>query len=145
MIVIDTSVFVDSLFEKNEERYKIANKFLAEIGGLIVYVPKIFLVELLSVAGRLGIKITKDDIIDLISDFEIISEDSIFEFTLEIAEKIHPRAVDSYFIAIAKLTSSILISNDRKMVKNARAFGVESYYLLGEINEALNRIENLKE
>ncbi len=145
MIVIDTSVFVDSLFEKNEERYKIANKFLAEIGGLIVYVPKIFLVELLSVAGRLGIRITKDEIIDLISDFEIISEDSIFEFTLEIAEKVHPRAVDSYFIATAKLTSSILISNDRKMVKNARAFGVESYYLLGEINEALNRIENLKE
>lgn len=54
MIVIDTSIFVDSLFEKNKERYRIANKFLAEIRGLIIYVPKVFLIELLLIARRLG-------------------------------------------------------------------------------------------
>ena len=58
MIVIDTSVFVDSLFEKNKERYEIANKFLAKIRGLTVY-----LIELLSVARRLGMDLTKEEVI----------------------------------------------------------------------------------
>ena len=139
MIVIDTSVFVDSLFEKNKERYEIANKFLAKIRGLTVY-----LIELLSVARRLGMDLTKEEVIDLTSDFEVIPEDSIFEIALEITEKVHPRAIDSYFIATAKLTDSILISNDRKMVNNSRAFKIESYYLIEEIDKVLNKIESLR-
>ena len=144
MIVIDTSVFVDSLFEKNKERYEIANKFLAKIRGLTVYVPRVFLIELLSVARRLGMDLTKEEVIDLTSDFEVIPEDSIFEIALEITEKVHPRAIDSYFIATAKLTDSILISNDRKMVNNSRAFKIESYYLIEEIDKVLNKIESLR-
>ena len=144
MIVIDTSVFVDSLFEKNKERYEIANKFLAKIRGLTVYVPRVFLIELLSVARRLGMDVTRDEILDLTSDFEVIPEDSIFEIALEIAEQVHPRAIDSYFIATAKLTDSILISNDRKMVNNSRAFKIESYYLIEEIDKVLNKIEDLR-
>ena len=139
MIVIDTSVFVDSLFEKNKERYEIANKFLAKIRGLTVY-----LIELLSVARRLGMDLTKEEVIDLTSDFEVIPEDSIFEIALEITEKVHPRAIDSYFIATAKLTDSILISNDRKMVNNSRAFKIESYYLIEEIDKVLSKIEDLR-
>lgn len=38
------------------------------------------------------------------------------------------RAIDSYFIAIAKLTDSLLISNDKIQINNARKFGVKSYY-----------------
>ncbi len=139
MIVINTSVFVDSLFEKNKERYEIANKFLAKIRGLTVY-----LIELLSVARRLGMDLTKEEVIDLTSDFEVIPEDSIFEIALEITEKVHPRAIDSYFIATAKLTDSILISNDRKMVNNSRAFKIESYYLIEEIDKVLSKIESLR-
>ena len=80
MIVIDTSVVVDSLFERNAKRFTIANEFLTEIVGKTVYVPKVFSIELLSIARRLGVGMTKRDVLDLISDFEIVSEDSIFRF-----------------------------------------------------------------
>ncbi len=114
MIVIDTSVFMDSLFERNAKRLTIANESLTEIVGKTVYVPKVFSIELLSIARRLGVGMTKGDVLDLISDFEIVSEDLIFDLALEIAERVHPRAIDSYFIATAKLTNSILVSNDRR-------------------------------
>lgn len=46
------------------------------------------------------------------------------------ALKTGSRAIDSYFIATAEMTDSILVSNDRVMVNNARKAGVNAYYLL---------------
>ncbi len=54
MLVIDTSVFVDYLFEEDNNRNKTANEFLSSIEGLTVFIPKIFLIELISVAKRLN-------------------------------------------------------------------------------------------
>jgi len=144
MLVIDTSVFVDYLFEKNEDRNRKAAEFLNSIEGLTVFVPKIFLVELISVAKRLGMSISKEDVKELVADFEILSEDFVFDEAYNVAERVHPRAADSYFIAAAKLTSSILVSSDRMMVGNGRKYGVEAYYLLEELDEALEAIKRLK-
>lgn len=144
MIVIDTSVFVDSLFEKDNVRYSKSNKFLYEIKGCTVFVPRIFIVEFLAVASRLGLNIGKEEVMDITSELEIIPEEAIFELVVTIAEKVHPRAVDAYFIATAKLTNSILVSNDKKMVKNAKSAGIESYYLIEEFDKCLNTLKNIK-
>ncbi|WP_197030922.1 type II toxin-antitoxin system VapC family toxin [Archaeoglobus fulgidus] len=114
------------------------------IEGLTVFVPKIFVIELISVAKRLGIEISRKDIEELTYDFEILSEDFVFDEALNVAEKVHPRAADSYFIATARLTNSILISSDRLMVRNGKKYGIEAYCLLDELEKALEAIGKLK-
>lgn len=145
MLVIDTSVFVDYLFEEDNNRNKTANEFLNSIEGLTVFIPKIFLIELISVAKRLGIKISRKDVEELVADFEVLSEDFVFEEAFNVAEQVHPRAADSYFIASAKLTNSILVSSDRLMVTNGRKYGIEAYYLLEELDRVLETVRRLKE
>jgi len=144
MIVIDTSVLVDCLFEKDVNRNKIAKKTVKILKGLKVFAPRIFLIEFVSVARRLGMKITRSEVTELTSDFIILSEDVLFEEAFKIAETVHSRASDAYFIATAKLTNSILITNDKIMNENAKKYGVESYYLIEEYEEVEKRIKEMK-
>ena len=46
----------------------------------------------------------------------MIGENEIINLAEYVADQIHPRAVDTYYIATAILTGSILASNDRLMV-----------------------------
>ena len=126
MIVIDTSVFIDAMFERDPARGAVARRFLQSIEGLTVYVPRVALVELISVAKRKKLDVTRKDILDFAED----------------RENIHPRAIDAYFIATAKVTDSILIANDKTMVRNARD-SITAYNLLEEeesVKEAIARI-----
>nr|WP_230972348.1 PIN domain-containing protein [Archaeoglobus neptunius] len=50
------------------------------------------------------------------------------------------RAIDAYFIATAKLTNSVLVTNDRIMAGNARKARVESYYIINEFDTAIKRL-----
>lgn len=145
MIVIDTSVLIDYIFEKDAERNRIAIEILKAVRGLRVFAPRILLVEFISVAKRLGMSVSKSDAIRLTSDFILLPEDVIFDDVLEIAEKVHPRAADAYFIATAKTTNSILITNDKIMASNARKAGVEVYYLIEEFEKAEKRLRELNE
>ena len=60
-----------------------------------------------------------------------ILEPKVFEVALNTG----CRAIDSYFIALTKLTNSFLVSNDRIQVRNAKKFEVDSYYLLEDIEK----------
>jgi predicted nucleic acid-binding protein len=73
-----------------------------------------------------------------------LSEDELFNLALYVADKIHPRAVDAYYIATAILTNSIIIANDRLLVKNSRQAGIEAYYLIEEDCMVNRKIEELK-
>ena len=141
MIVIDTSVLVDYIFEEDTTRNNIAKETLKLLKELRVLAPKILLVEFVSVARRLGMVISKLDVVRLTADFVLLPEDMIFDEAFKIAERVHPRAADAYFIATAKLTNSILITNDRIMAKNAKKSGIEAYYLIEEFDELLERIK----
>lgn len=143
MIVIDTSVFVDYLFEKDEERNEIAVKLIDSTEGLTAFVPRLFLIELTSVSKRLGMNFERDELLELTEEFSLLSEDLIFEEALKIAEKVHSRAIDCYFIATANLTNSILTTNDRLMAKNAKKYGIEAYYLIKELDQAIESIRKL--
>ena len=143
MTVIDTSVFIDAMFERDPARGAVARRFLQSIEGLTVYVPRVALVELISVAKRKKLDVTRKDILDFAEDIDILSEDVIFDEALAVAENIHPRAIDAYFIATAKVTDSILIANDKTMVRNARD-SITAYNLLEEEESVILALSKIR-
>lgn len=144
MIAVDTSVFVNSLLEKNDDRIRKSKEFLKSIEGLAIVIPRIFLFEFISITRRFGISLSRKDVEELVADFEVLSENFVFDEAFKIAELSHPRAVDSYFIAAAKLTNSVLISCERRMVENGRKYGIRAYYLLEELDDAIKAVRKLK-
>ncbi len=146
MTVVDTSVFVDALFRFNEERSSIASKTFEVLQerGITILEPEIFKMELI---GQLVRRIPKREAVVIYE--EIVSKVNIIEFKVlnEVAFSIcfetGCRAIDAYFIATAKLTNSILITNDRIMAVNAKKAGIEAYYLLEEFDAAMRRLSEL--
>ncbi|MEM2135491.1 MAG: type II toxin-antitoxin system VapC family toxin [Candidatus Jordarchaeaceae archaeon] len=145
MLVVDSSVFVDFLFEKNEAKNRMAKELLESIEDLLIFVPRIFLLELVSVEGRLNISLSKKDVEELTADFEVLSEDFLFDEAFKVVQETHSRAVDSYFISAAKLTSSALVSCDKRMIENAKKFGVKAYYLPEELDKIIKIIKEVKD
>ena len=141
MIVIDTSVWLD-LFLEDSDRKKIAEEFMKAI-EVTIYEPEVFKIEL---AGTLSRRFRKDDVLSFIDD--IMSKVRLIENPNELAFQIALdtgcRAIDSYFIATAKLTNSILITNDKVMARNAKKAGIESYYLIEEFDKAVERLRGIR-
>jgi len=144
MVTLDTSVLAD-LFLPVEEGRKVKVKKVIEIvegREIEIYNPKIFVIEFMSVLRRF---LPKDmvDTLQLLGNINFLEENEIFEIAREIALQIHPRAIDTYFIATAKLTDSILVSNDKTMVGNSREAGIEAYYLIEEHGRVVKRLKEL--
>jgi len=145
MIVLDTSVIVDSLLPKLGERFEKANEILKMIKDLQVYAPRILKIELATILGRKkSSNLVKKFIDDLTSEIDLISEENLFDTAYEIALSVKGRAVDIYFIATAKITNSVLITNDKVMADNARKCGIDAYYLIEEFDNAKERLRELK-
>ncbi len=140
--VVDTSVFVDTILEYDEHRTKMAEDLLEIIqnSSLEIVAPFLFKVEL---AGVLSRKLSSDRVKmivkDVIEDVRLIP--NLDDLAFEVAMKTGSRAADAYFIATAKLTNSILITNDKVMAKNAKKYGIKAYYLIEEFDELLERIK----
>ncbi|RLI13703.1 PIN domain-containing protein [Candidatus Bathyarchaeota archaeon] len=146
MIVLDTSVFIDALVPRSGKRHAHALSLMKIISEreLAVYGPKILLVELACVLSRYrGPEDVRKVLESLSETINLIGEDALFDVALKIGMDTHCRAVDAYFIAVAKMTGSILVSNDRVMVINARKTGLEAYYLLEEHGSTIRRIKSL--
>ena len=141
MIVIDTSVWLD-LFLEDSDRKKIAGEFMKAI-EVTIYEPEVFKIEL---AGTLSRRFGRDDVLSFIDD--VMSKVRLIENPNELAFQIALntgcRAIDSYFVATAKLTNSILVTNDKIMVKNAKKAGIEAYYLIEEFDKAVERLKEIK-
>ncbi len=105
--------------------------------------PFLFKVEL---AGVLSRKLPRNRVElivkDILEDVRLIPNPDDLAF--EVAIKTGSRAADAYFIATAKLTNSILITNDKIMVNNAREYGIEAYYLTEEFDKAVERLKEIK-
>jgi len=141
MIVIDTSVWLD-LFLEDSDRKKIAGEFMKAI-EVTIYEPEVFKIEL---AGTLSRRFGRNDVLSFIDD--VMSKVRLIENPNELAFQIALntgcRAIDSYFVATAKLTNSILVTNDKIMVKNAKKAGIEAYYLIEEFDKAVERLKEIK-
>ena len=145
-LTIDSSVYIDSIVPKSEERHIRAKEIikLASESGIDVFEPRIFIIELVGVLSRSKPKDEVKDVLNIAKFVNILSEDEIFETAINIAFDTHCRAVDAYFITTAKLTNSVLITNDRIMATNAKKYDVEAYYLIEEFNDAKERLRKLK-
>ncbi|ALM76141.1 type II toxin-antitoxin system VapC family toxin [Thermococcus barophilus] len=138
MIVIDTSVFIDALFNFNEERNKKAKRFfrLVQDNSIQIFEPDIFKIELI---GQLVRRLKHDEAIML---YELITENiefietlKLWEISFDIALKTGCRAIDSFYIGTANVRNALLISNDKFQVESARKFGVKAFYLIEEIKD----------
>ena len=99
-------------------RYQKSIGFLRAVEGLPLYVPKIFRVELIAVARRLGFKGERRDLLRVIEKLNLIGEDNIINIAEYVAGRIHPRAVDAYYSelllnseSISTLASTAIISS----------------------------------
>ncbi|KUJ94069.1 MAG: hypothetical protein XD40_0781 [Archaeoglobus fulgidus] len=136
---VDTSIFADFIFEFDENRTSAAEKVLSEIKGRILN-PKVFKVEMTCILSRrFHSEIVEKIISEILEDVALIENPD--EIAFEVALKTGSRAIDAYFIATAKLTNSILITNDRIMAENAKKAGIEAYYLLEEFEEVKRRLQ----
>ena len=141
-VVVDTSVFVDSILEFDEYRTKIAEDLLETIQNefLEIVNPVLFRVELAGVLSRkLPENRVKLIVEDILEDVKLIPNPDDLAF--EVAIKTGSRAADAYFIATAKLTNSILITNDKIMARNNKKAGIKAYYLIKEFSEVLKVIK----
>jgi len=146
MIVLDASVIIDSLLPKMGNRYKKASELLEIIskGRIAVHAPMILKIELASVLSRKkDASIVRRFVEELISEIELINEEKLIEMAYNLAFEVKGRAVDVYYITASKLTSSILITNDKIMADNAKKCGVDGYYLIEEFEKVLKKIEEL--
>ncbi|AIG98443.1 putative nucleic acid-binding protein [Archaeoglobus fulgidus DSM 8774] len=147
MIVVDTSVYIDALFVFDEHRYKLVKNFfrIVQNEGLKVVEPEVFKIELI---GQLVRRTKKDEAFkiynSIISRVNIVNVEKLRELAFSIASETGCRAIDGYFIATAKLTNSILITNDKIMANNAKKYGIECYYLIDEFDKAIERIKAIK-
>ena len=145
-LTIDSSVYIDSIVPKSEKRHTRAKELIKLVSesGSDVFGPRMFIVKLIGVLSRFKPKDDVKDVPNIAKFVNILSEDEIFETAVNIAFDTHCRAVDSYFIATAKLTNSVLITNDRIMADNAKKCCIEACYLLEEFDCALDILKRLK-
>jgi len=143
-LTVDTSVLIDFFTKRYAERFEISKEFLKNAKGKPVYCPRLILAEIIGVFVRYNVKLADLGYNFVIENFNLIKEDEIFDSVLKICRNTGSRAIDAYFIAAAKLTNSILITNDRIMAKNARKAGIEVYYLIEDFDEALKRLKEMK-
>ncbi len=101
------------------------------------------LAEILGVLVRFDVKLANLGYNFITENFNLIREDEIFDFVLKVCKSTGSRAVDGYFIATAKLTNSILITNDKVMARNAKKAGIDAYYLIEEFDKAVKRLKEI--
>lgn len=136
-LVIDVSVYADYylFYPRNPERHKRARRVLDSASrlGAIVYEPFIFDVELRAVlVRRIPPQKTLEVIEHTVRHVNIVGEEALHDIAADVALRTGCRAVDAYYIAVAKLVDGILLTNDRVMKRNASLAGIEAYYLLDD-------------
>jgi len=104
------------------------------------YAPKLLIVEVIGVLSRY----LSDEEIDLVLNYfppiKLIPEEVIYEEAIRIARKTGSRAADAYYIAVASIINGILLTNDKRQVRNSRKANIEAYYIVEEMEKAKRSI-----
>jgi predicted nucleic acid-binding protein len=107
MIVVETSVFIDAIFEYDENRTALARKLFRALQdtGTQVIEPDVFKVELI---GQLVRRMEREGAITLyeliVKRIETIDTAKLKEVAFEIALQTGCRAIDSFYISVAHST-----------------------------------------
>ncbi len=143
MIVVDASVFIDLIFDYNSERTAISDGLfkLIEENKIPIFQPDAFKIE---IVGQFVRRLKKDEAAalaeEIFSSMNFIATPDLFDTAFTIAFQTGSRAIDSFYIAAAKLEDALLISNDKRQVESVRTFGVDVFYLLNEFEEVRERL-----
>lgn len=146
MIVVDTSVFLDELFEFNQKRHDKARILfrLIEEKDVLIVEPRIFRIELI---GQLVRRMERAEATilyeSIVEKLEFIKTKDLEKIVFSIAFETGSRAIDTFFIAAAKIGSAYLVSNDKIQVESARKFSVEAYYLVDEFEKVKEKMQKL--
>jgi predicted nucleic acid-binding protein len=147
MIVVDTSVFIDLIFEYNPARTRSAEEMFStlEEEGLTILEPDLFKIEL---TGQIALRVKRDlapkICEEIFQELDFIGTSAIFEEALSIALETGSRAADSFYIAAAVAKEAILISNDRFQIESAKKVGIEVYSLLQDQELLKKRLLEMK-
>ena len=153
-IVLDTSVVVKSILEppkhlpsriyrrEVETRRKIHVALdLLRKHDYAIYFPRTGLVEVASVLKRNGLD--KQDVLGVLKSIEetfiIVDEAMIYNKALEVALTTAPSGFDTYFIAVALTTNSILITDDETMARHAKTLGIDTILIRRTAMETLQK------
>ena len=123
----------DAVLEEQIRIYKIASSILDGIyeGKDKMFIPTISIVEIAAVASRLtGDKNIGRETADFIRSIaSVVNEAVILDEAVSIAAETKISGFDSIFIACAKVTSSMLITDDKKMHEAALKAGIDAKLL----------------
>ena len=130
-IVIDVSVFIDSLFIYDEERSRRARRLfqIVDKEHLNIFEPIVFGIELVAQLVRRKPRSMAEKIYKEIVSRIIMVDEIEYDLLLDIALSTGCRAIDTYYIAVASITSTMLVSADKIMVQNAKKYGIDAYYI----------------
>ncbi len=147
-LVVDVSVFIDGLFIYDEMRSSRARslfKLISEKGFNIIE-PQVFGIELVSQLVRRKPRAIAKKLYDEIMSKVIIIDEIEYDLLIDIALATGCRAIDAFYIAVASIISTMLVSADKVMVNNARKYGVEAYYIhdINDYNALPPRINQIK-
>jgi len=141
-VVIDASLIIDLYAAPNDMRASIAEEVLSWISMHIVeaYAPKLLMVEVVGVLARY---LPEEDLELIITSFppiKLIPEEIFYDEAIKVARSTGSRAADTYYIAVASVINGVLLTNDKRQKQNVRKAGIESYYLIEEMEEAKQRV-----
>jgi len=145
MIVVDNSVFIDLVFEYKKERTEHSDAFfgILERNEIPLLEPEVFKIELI---GQLVRRMQRKSALKVAEDFfsgiNFIGNSELYDVAFSIAFETGSRAIDSFYIGVAKLKDAMLVSNDKLQVESAQKFGVEVYYLLDEFEKVKERLQS---
>lgn len=112
MIVVDASVFIDLIFDYNSERTAISDGLfkLIEENKIPIFQPDAFKIE---IVGQFVRRLKKDEAAalaeEIFSSMNFIATPDLFDTAFTIAFQTGSRAIDSFYIAAAKLEDALLI------------------------------------
>jgi hypothetical protein len=145
VIIVDTSVFLDELFKFDQKRHDKARILfrLIEEKDVLIVEPEIFKIELIGQLVRRMEKAEATILYDsIVKRLEFVKTKDSEGIAFSIAFETGSRAIDTFFIAAAKIGSAHLVSNDKIQVESARKYGVEAYYLLDEFEKVKEQIRS---
>lgn len=143
MIVVDASVFIDLIFDYSSERTALADDLfnLIEENKILIFQPDTFRIEII---GQLARRLKKEEAAalagEIFGSINFIETSDLFDIAFSIAFNTGSRAIDSFYIAAAKLEEALLVSNDKRQVESARKFGVDVFYLLDEFERVAEQL-----
>ena len=123
----------DSIYEEQIRLHTIAKSMIGEVENKesILHVPSVAVVEIAAVGARLTGREEKGiEVSDFVQEHgNIIYDIDLLEQAIKIAAQTKISGFDSIFIACAKVTDSLLITDDRKMFDAAARLGIDSKLL----------------